>query len=196
MSDKQTAGQKLNDLYKLAMTELRPEPVVFYKPNQSGTGVAAKFNLRLSPVYDEVEGFLKETNGGLFVDIVSQGEKNQGGFPTFKWTDRESLVTAKFGLPDVSGLLAAIRDFRYRGIEVPTYLLGKDKKPNVVNLFHKTETTGTTGISYTFQPESSVLRLSKSKDLHKSISLTLGEEVILEAYLRLSLTAFLKVGMR
>lgn len=190
--------EAFKELYRLSMTTLRPEPIVFYKPKK-GSGLAAKFNLRLKPVYEskEAEGpeYLTEVEGGLFVDLVAEGPE-KGGFPTFKWTDSASLVTAKLGLPDVSGLLAALRDFRGRGLEVPTYLRGKDGKPNVVSMFHKHEVAGTTGISYTFQDESSVLRVSKSKDKYASISLTLGEEVILEQFLRLALDAFIRVGMR
>lgn len=191
---------QLQELYRLATTQLRPEPVVFYKPQKSGKGVAAKVNLRLYPEYAQPEEggaeFLKQVEGGLFVDLVAQGpEKN--GFPTFKWQDRESLVTAKLGVVDVSALLASIRDFRGRGIEVPTYLRGsKSPKPNVVSLFHKHEVAGTTAISYAFEAESSVLRISKGADRYASVSLNLSEEVVLEAYLRHALDAFIRVGAR
>jgi hypothetical protein len=192
--------EAFKELYRLAMTTLRPEPVVIYKPKK-GNGLAAKFNLRLLPKYESSEAdgpeYLKDVDGGLFVDLVAEGpEKN--GFPTFKWDDRASLVTAKLGLPDVSNLLVAIRDFRGRGLEVPTYLRGQaaSAKPNQVSLFHKHDVAGTTGISYTFQEESSILRVSKSKDKFASIALTLSEEVILEQYLRHALDAFIRVGMR
>lgn len=194
-----TAEEKVarfEELWRLGVATLRPEPIVFYKPKKSGDGVAAKFNLRLRPHWVPGEEYVSEVDGGLFVDLVAQGESNTAGFPTFKWTDKATLITAKLGLPDISGLLAAMRDFRDRGLEVPTYLRGKDKKPNVVSLFHTTDTSGSTGISYQFEPESAVLRVSKSKDKFKSVSLTLGEEVIFRHYLAIALDAYVRFGLR
>jgi hypothetical protein len=188
---------QFSELYRIGASTLRPEPIVFYKPKKTGDGVAAKFNLTLRPVYDPEDGFVKEVDGGLFLDLVAQGDTNAAGFPTFKWTDRDTLITAKFGLPDVSGLLAAIRDFRVRGIEVATYLRGKDKtKGNVVSFFHKSGAADTTAITYTFDAESSAMRLSKSREKSRSVSLTLGEELILQKYLEFALDAFVRVGLR
>lgn len=189
---------QFQEVYRISASTLRPEPIVFYKPQKTGNnGVAAKFNLALRPTYSAEQGYVEEVDGGLFLDLVAQGDKNAAGFPTFKWTDKDTLITAKFGLPDVSGLLVAIRDVRVRGAEVPTYLRGKSvEKTNVVSLFHKSGDAATTGITYTFEKDSSILRLSKSRDKFRSVSLTLGEEVILEEYLRFALEAFIRVGMR
>lgn len=199
MAEKTSGVQRLEDVWRLSTAQIRPEPVTFFKPQKNGNGVAARFNLRLQPKYVEEEkgGYLDEVEGGLFVDLVAQGDTNAQGFPTFKWQDAASIVRAKLGLVDVTNLLAAIRDFRVRGVEVATYLRGRDKaKNNVVSLFHQTDQSGTTGISYEFGPESSVLAISKSRDLRKSVSLTLGEEVALVAYLELALRAFLLLGVR
>ena len=79
---------------------------------------------------------------------------------------------------------------------VPSYLQDKNSpKENQVSLFHKYN-NGSTIISYTFDDAQSVLRISKGKDQARSISLTLGEEVIFEKFLNMALEAYLKVGKR
>lgn len=197
MDSASARAAQFKELWRLGMSTLRPEPIVFFKPTPTGKGGAAKFNLSLQPTYKPGENYVDAVDGGLFVDLVAQGDKNLAGYPTFKWTEKETMITAKLGLPDVSALLASIRDFRVRGVEVATYLRGKQKpQPNQVSLFHQSDTSGTTGISYTFGDEDSVLRISKSKDKFRSISLNLGEEVILQAYLEYALNAFIRVGKR
>lgn len=197
MSEQKTSGQqRLEDIWRLTMAQIRPEALPFYKPQRNGNGVAAKVNLRLRPKYPEDRDFVESVDGGLFIDLVAQGP-NKGEYATFRWAEKEHVVTAKLGLVDVSMLRAAIRDFRVRGIEVATYLRGRDKaKGNVVSLFHQTDSSGTTGITYTFEAESSVLRISKSKDVWKSISLTLHEELQLDAYLEHAMRAFIILGVR
>ncbi len=189
-----SAKEQLGFLWRMARTTLRPEPFTVYKPQKSGSGVVAKFNMRLDPVWEG--DYVKQVDGGLFLDLVAQGP-DKNGFPSFKWDDKASTVTAKLGLPDLSGLVVAIRDFRVRGLEVPTYLRGKPAtaKPNTVVLFHKTDASSTV-ITYTFGDESSTIKLSKPGGVYKSVSLTLSEELILQQYLMLALDAFLRVGMR
>ena len=104
-------------------------------------------------------------------------------------------VRAKLGLADVTKLLTAMREVRHLGKEVPASMRGKDGKPLVVSLFHKFGDTGT-AISYGFDSERSILRVSKSRDLAASISIDLSEELGLEYYLSMSLENFLRVGLR
>lgn len=196
MTEPRSSVQRLEDVWRLQMGQLRPEALPFYKPQKNGNGVAAKINLRLRPVYPEGKDYIESVDGGLFVDIVAQGP-DQKGYPAFRWADPGAVVTAKLGLVDVSMLRAAIRDFRVRGIEVATYLRGRDKsKPNVVSIFHQHDSAGTTGITYTFDAESSHLRISKSKDQWKAISLTLHEELQFDAYLEHAMRAMIVLGVR
>lgn len=197
MSDaREQATARLEEIWRLATATIRPMALAFYKPNvkDRSRGVAAKFNLRLKPQWND-KGYLDSVEGGLFVDLVAQGpEKN--GFPQFEW-EGATRITAKLGLKDVASLRAAIRDYRVRGVEVATYLRGKSKdKPNVVSLFHQHESAGTTGISYQFEAESSFFQISKSKDLRRSINLLLDEELQLDEYLAQALTAFVRFGVR
>lgn len=197
-TEQDNARAKLEEVWRLQVAQIRPEPIVFFKPSKGdpSKGVAAKFNLRLTPSYDAEKGYLEGVEGGLFVDLVGQGpEKN--GFPTFRWTEKAAVVTAKLGLKDVSSIRTAIRDFRVRGVEVATYLRGrKSPKPNQVSLFHQHEASGTTGITYTFEAESSFLAVSKSAEQRKSVSLTLDEELALDAYLEQAIRAFIMLGVR
>lgn len=194
-----SSTEKLDFVWRLALAAIQPEPLVFFKPKKSGDGLAAKFNLRLKPAWKERDGkeWLDEVEGGLFVDLVAQGPQNAAGFPTFKWDDKASLVTAKLGMKDAASLRVAIRDVRVRGVEVPNYLRGKDKaKADLVSIFHQHESSGTSGITYQLGPESSFLAVSKSKDLRRSVSLTLDEELALDAYLEGAIRAFILLGVR
>jgi hypothetical protein len=194
--EKTVAVQRLEDIWRLQIAQIRPQPLTVFKPQKNGNGVAARVNLRLRPQYPEDKEYIEDVDGGLFIDLVAQGpEKN--GFPTFKWAEKDAVVTAKLGLVDVSILRAAIRDFRVRGIDVATYLRGRNKElTNVVSLFHQTDSSGTTGITYTFDAESSLLKISKSKDQFKTVSLTLHEELQFDAYLEHAMRAFILLGVR
>lgn len=198
MSDlaKMSGQQRLEDVWRLMTAQIRPEPLTFFKPQTNGNGLAARINLRLRPKYGESGEYVEEVDGGLFIDLVAQGPE-RNGFPSFRWQEREAVVTAKLGMTDIAMLRVAIRDFRVRGVEVATYLRGRDKaKNNVVSLFHQTDTSGTTGITYTFNEESSQLRISKSKDVYKAVNLTLHEELQLDAYLEHAMRAFILLGVR
>lgn len=176
--------------------ELLLAPRVIHKPNKAGTGQALKLELRLAPqfVAGEKGGYYDpEANkeGGLFLELAGQGPA-KNGFATFDW---QTVLRCKLGVPDLTGLLLAIRNWRQLGYEVPGHLQGKAGKPNTVTLFHKTPTDSTI-ITYEFGDSSSVLRISKGKDLARSISLSLTEEFLFERYLALSLDAHLKTGKR
>lgn len=171
---------------------------VIHKPTKAGTGQALKIQLRLEPVWMD-EGYYDPAankEGGLFLDLAKQGPPNEAGYPTFLWQDQKTLIRAKLGITDISTLLASINRVRNLGMPVPTYAQNKSRPDGAsVSLFHKFK-NGSTVVSYTFQDESAIIRISKSKDLARSISLTLGEEVIFQRYLSLALDAYITVGKR
>jgi hypothetical protein len=157
--------------------------------------VALKVQCRVDPVWEEVEGgFVNpQVKGqGVFVELAKQQGAGENGYPTFGWNNP---VRAKLGLADVTKILTALREVRHLGKEVPAAMRGKDGKPLVVSLYHKFGETGT-AISYGFDAERSILRVSKSRDLAASISMDLSEELGLEYYLSMSLENFLRVGLR
>lgn len=193
--------QQLTEVFRLAGTQLRPAQRSIYKLKQRPplTGQVLKMNQRLEPVYEQIEGgreVLKQVDGGLFFELVPQAPQlNDKGFAE---GDHQSpkRVIAKLGMPDISGLLAGFEAYRRRNLEVPTYLRSqKGQGPaNSIALFHQTGDGTSTAITWTFDAESSTLRLSKSKDQSLSITLTVGEELVVEAYLRHALAAFIAVG--
>lgn len=195
------AKEQLSTLYTLALTEFAPQQHVIHKPNMKGTGQALKIQLRLAPKWVETAdgGFFDKAankDGGLFLEVVPQGPKDANNNPTFLWKETDKVIRAKLGMADIIGLLAAMREYRICRADVPAYLQNKSNpQPNQVSLFHKYK-QGSTVISYTFEDSQSILRISKGKDLARSISLTLGEELIFQRLLDLALTAYLKVGKR
>jgi hypothetical protein len=107
-------------------------------------------------------------------------------------------VRCKFGMVDVTKWLTSYRDVRLLGSEVPfAYRPGPDRtaQPMQLSSFHKYG-EHSTAIAYTFEPTRGILRISKSKELARSIALDLHEELGLESYLRLALDAFVRVGIR
>ena len=195
------AKEQLNTLYTLALTEFAPQQHVIHKPTKNGTGQALKIQLRLAPKWVSTAdgGFFDKAankDGGLFLELVPQGPKDENDNATFLWKEPDKILRAKLGMADIIGLLAAIREYRIGRADVPEYLRNKQSpQANQVSLFHKFG-GGSTIITYTFDEQQSVLRISKGKDQARSIALTLGEELILERMLDLSLTAYLKVGKR
>lgn len=197
------AGEMLTDLYRLSKLALAPEPMYVYKPRPDGSGVAMKLNLRLEPIMIEANGaeYIDDVDGGLFLELCGQvGKTDDGKYAKFGWDQDAKRVSAKLGLADQLAFLTAIREVRYRGKPVPTHLRNKRqtdemKAPLELSLFHSFGKSST-GITYTFQAETSALRISKSKDAYRSISLTLMDELQFEAYLKLALDAYLKVGTR
>lgn len=170
-----------------------PQPYLVYKPSPGPGGVALKVHARVDPVWEEKGPYQNpNTKGqGVFLELAAQVGKSEAGFPTFDWT---KTVRAKLGLADLSKVLVSIREVRHLGKAVPTAFQGKGKS-SVVSLFHKFGDSGT-AINYGFEEERSILRVSKSKDLARSISLDLAEEYALEVYLHTALENFLRVGVR
>lgn len=197
---------QLSDIHRTVTSMLQPAERRIFKLKQreplNGNGLS--LNLRLEPVYKELapraEGESPRTlvdyyDGGLFLEIKPQAPTmTSKGYPQL---DHESpaRVVAKLGMPDVSGMLAAYDAVRRRNAAVPTYLQDRrSPQPNVLSLFHQTPNGTSTAITWTFQEESSTLRLSKSKDHSQQINLTIGEELIVAAYLERAIDAFLMVG--
>jgi len=191
----------LADMLKESRFLFNPEPMHVYKPRPDGNGAAMKLNLRLNATLGESGEFVKSVDGGLFVDMAKQdGKTPDGRFPKFAWQDESSLVKAKFCLPDILGMLTAMRNVRLLGKPVPMSLrpkqeLDEAKRKVTLSLFHKFNKSSS-AITMTFGADSSVLRISKSKDLSRSISLSLLEELMLERYLDIALESFLRLGVR
>lgn len=172
-----------------------PQPYLVYKPLKSGGGVALKVQCRVDPEWEEKEGGFVNPNvkgQGVFVELAKQSGMGDNGYPTFGWNDP---VRAKLGLADVTKLLTAMREVRSLGKSVPTSMRGKDGKELVVSLYHKFGASGT-AISYGFDAERSILRVSKSREIAASIAMDLSEELGLEYYFSMSLENFLRVGLR
>jgi hypothetical protein len=191
-------------LQRLLGTEWTPQPLLVYKPRNKGDGVAMRVQLRLEPEWEEIEasegkpqGFARPVikgNGGLFLELAEQQGTGEGGFAKFGWTD-DRLIRVKLGIADVSKILTGIQQVRVAGQELPASMRGKDGDPFVLALFHKFGDQST-AISMKFEGDRSFIRVSKSKDWSRSISLELHEELQLKAYLELALEGFLRVGLR
>jgi hypothetical protein len=189
----------LVSLKELMQTEFTPAPLLIYKPQKNGNGQALKAHLRLNPTWVATDNggyFERPKDQGLFVEVVPQ-EGVEGKYAKFGWNS-PGLVRTKWGLVDVSKWIASYREVRLLGGEVPfAFRPGPDRnaQPTQLGTFHKYGDKSTI-ITYTFEPTRGILRLSKSKDLARSITLELNEEVAFHAYLELTLDAFLRVGIR
>lgn len=188
-------------LQDLMLSEWVPQPYLVYKPQKNGKGAAMRVHLRVEPVWEaKEEGGVKypvvkgEGAGGCFLELAAQTGFGEGGFASFGWQDK-SLLRVKLGLPDVLKLLTAIREVRLAGHEVPAGMRGKDGEAYTVSLFHKFGEGGT-AISYKFEEGRSLVRVSKSKEWARGMAIELHEELGLEAYLRMALADFLRVGIR
>lgn len=187
-------------LQQLLQTEFQPAPYLVYKPNKAGKGQAMKVQLRLDPTWVATDSggyFERPKDQGLFVELAPQEGQGEGGFAKFGWSS-QGLVRCKWGLVDVTRWLTSYREVRHLGTEVPfAYRPGPDRNAQPLQLatFHKYGQQST-AISYTFEPTRGILRISKSKDLARSIALDQHEELGFAAYLELALTAFLRVGIR
>lgn len=186
-------------LKELMKSSFTPAPYLVYKPSKAGSGQALKLHLRLDPTWVETDSggyFERPKKQGLFLEIAPQ-EGMDGKNAKFGWTS-PGLLRCKLGLVDVTKFLTAYREVRVAGREVPPqFRPGPDRnaQPYTVSQFHKYGDQST-AINYTFEDSRSIVRVSKSKDHARSIALDLHEEVGLMAYLELSLTAFLRVGVR
>lgn len=187
-------------LKDLMQSEFTPAAYLVYKPTKQGTGQALKVQLRLNPEWVETDSggyFERPKDQGLFVEIAPQEGKGDDGFARFGWNSA-GLVRCKWGMVDVTKWLASYREVRLVGGEVPfAYRPGPDRNATPLQLasFHKYGQQST-AIAYTFEPTRGILRISKSKDLARSIALDLHEELGFAHYMELALGAFLRIGMR
>jgi hypothetical protein len=185
--------QQLRFLTQVAELRHHPREHYVYKPYKDGSGTALKVQLRLVPTFHE-KGYISDVDGGLFIELASQlPAKGADGFARFGWEEKTKVV-AKLGVPDITAILAGIRDVRYRGKATPKSTRTKsDTDGTTVGMFHKFDNSST-AIAVKFAADHTELFVSKSKDLKRGIKLTLQEEVAFELYLRMALTAFLELG--
>ena len=170
------------------------EPVHFYKPRPDGGGAALKLQLRLKPSFN-AKGYVDAVEGGLYLELVAQTGKGEDGHARFGWQDNLKL-TAKLGVPDISALLLGFRYVRHLEKKLPDAIRAKgDQEGTSLGLFHRFG-EATTAIDIKFAADGSFIRVSKSKTWYRSIKLSLAEELLFEAYLRLALDGFLAVGAR
>lgn len=195
--------QRVQETHRVVRARWHPAERRIYKLKQNPplNGTCLKINLRLNPTWsdlpqegEELAEYVKEYTGGLFLQIVPQGEHNKRGFPT---ADHESerRVTAKLGMPDASALVVAREQVRLRGLEVPEqFRHAKQPKPDTVGLYHKTPNGGGVAIAWQFSDEGSYVRLSRAKDHAQSIKLTLAEEYQVIRYLERAIDAMFEAG--
>lgn len=203
-------AQPLNDT--LAFT---PGPLIIYKPSfkDPTKSNAVKFNLRLKPVWDgtppSYAPYLKETLGGLFIDMPTPAGNDGDGNPTFAWQNRETLVTAKLGRKDILWLRYGITEYRaverfkpgagaVPGVCQPKSTAERPVDPDVarrtIHMFHKNATASTV-ISYTMDATGGILQLSKP-GARRSIKLDLFEELDWLTYLAHAHHMFTLTGKR
>jgi hypothetical protein len=187
--------ERLDHLARIQNLQLRPGPLLVYKPNREAKGNALKLELRLQPQFSE-EGYQRKPAGGLFLDLVAQTGVDQNKNATFGWGDDAGKLTAKLGLPDMSRMLLGYTLFRERGQAIPpAYRPKRDEQGIAVEMFHKFGETSTV-ITWAFLADGSTLRVSKGPQQYRSIKLDLAEELLLVNYLKLALTGFQLAGLR
>lgn len=197
-----------------------PEALVFHKP-RGGNGNAAKFQLRVKAnltTSDAGSLFIdkKTLKGGLFVDIAAEDgfiERDGKKYAKFAWEEDAGAkrVTAKLCRPDISGLLVSLREMRHNPLRwvdgkivpnvVPFFHQPKNepdaaKAGRTFNAFHKFGKTINTAITYVFEPQGGILAISKSKEVRRSIAISLSEEVMLERFLQNALDVYVATGLR
>lgn len=206
-----------DDLKEFYGSLLIPQPLTIHKPTGSGSGTALKLNTRLQFEWKDIEEapprrIHTRTRGGLFIDFAKQKPaKDEKGNANFDWTNTQTLVTAKLGLVDLSGLLVAYREVRKQRRPVPVSLrpVARDtdtpeqieRKTLTASFTHKPGLAGSTGkgttiISYTFESDGGVFRVSKSKEQVGQIKLTLAEEFRVFRMFDLAMDTLLRTGGR
>ena len=193
-------------LERLLAYGTKKPPLLIYKPRKNGHGQAMKLDLNLHISFVPNSERIAESKGGLFLEIVDQAG-DRGGFPAFAWggkvgdgVDEKRSVRIKFGMPDITALLAGIRHIRNTGtVALPEGLVANQKAErrdySKLVMVHKFN-DAVSVISYQFTPTGGFLKVSKTRDWVKSISLTLAEEIAFESYLQAALQQFLNAGLR
>jgi hypothetical protein len=192
MAEKLSAAELtalLQGIQRELTQQRRPAAFRIYKPTKSGAGFALSLQLRLDPVYDEEKGYLKETNGGVFLELAKQTGTTDDGFASFAWKE---AATSKLGIPDFQAILTAIQ-CRRTGSELPTSLQKKQpqgKEPNAwhLGLYHKNPKGGSTAIDYEIVDQGAYLAVSAQRDEKETsrgrIGISIPEELALEQFLQ------------
>lgn len=202
--------ERFDKLEHLLNLRYRPAPFLIYKPNdrEPTKGVAMKVEYRAHPKFSD-HGYLipqpAKERGGLFMDLSQQSGRDSNDNPTFGWDrDQHDLITIKFGLPDLMAMLYANTRIRVTGKTLPESLRPSRKADGkwvpeqtglILGLTHKFDDS-TTFIEWSFSERGSLIFASKSKELRRTVSLTLQEEIGFVAYLRRALDVFLETGIR
>lgn len=180
--------QTLQQQLRVLSLQVEPAPIVFYKPLKDGTGRALRVQIRLRPTF---RGNIPRAAGAVFLELAAQkSERDANGNALFDW---ENTLTAKLGVPDLTGILYAMR---CRVLRIPV----SEKDSASISLFHQFKdaegSEQSTVIKYELQKDRAMLSVSKSKTVRSSIGLTLQEEVALEAYLQHALQWAMFTGKR
>lgn len=175
-------------------TQWQPQSYLVYKPRGAGNGVAMGLQLRLDPTWNEEGHPERKNTHGLFLELAPQEGKGEEGFAKFGWASPK-LMRVKLGIIDVTKILAALREVRLLGREVPLAYRPSPDKNYTVTSFHKFNNTST-AINMTFEAERSFLRISRSATNAQSITLDLHEELGFQMYLEESLKQFFRFGIR
>lgn len=201
----------LDVLRRVAYIPYTPAPLLIYKPNDKDTskGSALKVELRAAPAFDD-GGFLKQSSGGLFIELAAQTGIDERDNAQFNWKrdnlvgTPQQLITAKLGLPDITASLLAHDLQRNKREVLPESLRSsrkvdgrwvKDPEGRTLSMTHKFK-DATTIIEWRFADRGSLITVSKTRDTRRTVSMTLPEELAYTAYLRKALDVFFDVGMR
>lgn len=195
---------------------LCPAPILVYKPRQDGAGSALRARYRTAAAVKETDMGLIPTGravsgSALYIDLAAQLGFDDKGNATFNWPNDDSLkqtakalITAKLGSTDVRKLLLGYQWVRLLGKPTPESIrtIGKvegkwvpEPKGITVGLVHKFN-DATTFIEWKFAGSGSIVTVSKSKELRRSVALDLAEELGFHMYLEQALQAFQQTGVR
>lgn len=196
--------ERFDEIQNTQGLDYKQAPLLVYKPNK-GKGAALKLECNLLPTFSEPdeEGrqWLRKPTGGIFLEIASE-IPSEGENAAFAWKE---TVTAKLSPPDVLAFLLAYREVREFKRKVPNEIRAivkngdkyeKEETGLVMGRIHKFDNE-TTIIDWTFEESRSIVRLVKIKAKEKrSISLSLTEEYSFIHYLKNTLTAIHRAGLR
>lgn len=194
-------------LFLMQRQALKPESWRVYRARK-GQGSALTVDFRLEPTWKtgpQGTVYVSTLDGGMWLQIVPESGVDSGGNATFNW---QGGVRAKLGVPDISGLLVAMREVRLRGRAVPEYLgprrkqgtewVPTDPTKTTVGLTHRFgegAEVRTTIIQYKFDAGGGFLSISESAQSKGGIKLNLSEELQWQRVLEASLDTMLRWGM-
>lgn len=189
---------------------LRPGPLLVYKPNprDASKGRAMKLELSIRPEFKQVNDtkYVEGIKGGLFLQIAQQMGPDDKGNPSFDWkSESNPKFLMKLGLADVEAILLGMESFRRDGV-VPegvrpivrnkeTEKWGPTAEVNKVGLVHKFD-DDTTRLEMQFHPTRGCFLGILKKSEAISISLSLQNEISFRRYLYRAMDAFHDVNLR